>query len=648
VPRPASFRDRRCRISSRCVRLGLLAALVAAGSVVATRAHVVPPERLHPVAESYRLMGFLLALNPIDWDRVEAASATIGERLLALEPGAGGAYRTAIAERIATLRSAEGTGLSSPAERKAAASEILDRSTRAVVTILERHLRAARAALGDYALATHHLEQARRIWAAFEHEIKATDRRAFLRLGQCWLELVEALGNPGVLGLGAVAADPAAFDEEARELVDYLDLGYGGEILRPARGSLLPLPGHSPTFDPDALVPPKLPPGSELNKQLPRPRQILNMAARGVDESETALIALGDMAFDSSFVFGEPARSLAISCNTCHNKGVTNPGLFIPGLSARRGGLDVSNNYFAPHASNGHLDPVDIPDLRGIRFTAPYGRNGRFDSLREFTRNVIVNEFNGPEPDPVLLDALVAYMLEFDFLPNPSLAPDGSLAAGAPEPAQRGAAIFRRPFEQLGGRSCATCHVPSDSFLDRKRHDIGTVAGAEAHSRDRALDTPTLLGSRHTAPYFHDGSAPTLRAVVEWFDRSYALALGERAISDLTAYLETIGDGVQPYEETTFTLEAEMEEFSFFLSAFEFLAARDERELLDVTFRTVAQEIRAHKWDVQDAAQLPVLDRLAELMDAAVAANGRGDGAAVAARVADYRALYRQNAEHLR
>jgi hypothetical protein len=310
--------------------------------------------------------------------------------------------------------------------------------------------------------------------------------------------------------------------------------------------------------------------------------------------------------------------------------------------------MDVSNSFFAPHANNAHFDPLDIPDLRGIRFTAPYGRNGRFDSLREFTRNVIVNEFNGPEPEPLLLDGMMAYMLEFDFLSTPLLAEDGTLRPDAPKEALRGEQIFHRPYEAMGNRSCATCHVPSDHFLDRRRHDIGTVHGTQADSRDRALDTPTLLSSRYSAPYFHDGSAPTLEAVVEWFDERYGLGLSSEEQSHLTTYLELVGDGVDGYEDTMFTLEAEMEEFSFFLSAFEFLDARGRRDLIATTFKTIALELRAHKWDVQDSRHLPVLEGLAVLMDEASAANRRGDEEGVRERVAAYRQLYQENAEVLR
>jgi hypothetical protein len=91
-----------------------------------------------------------------------------------------------------------------------------------------------------------------------------------------------------------------------------------------------------------------------------------------------------------------------------------------------------------------------------------------------------------------------------------------------------------------------------------------------------------------------------------------------------------------------------MEEFSFFLSAFEFLDARGRRDLIATTFKTIALELRAHKWDVQDSRHLPVLEGLAVLMDEASAANRRGDEEGVRERVAAYRQLYQENAEVLR
>ena len=196
--------------------------------------------------------------------------------------------------------------------------------------------------------------------------------------------------------------------------------------------------------------------------------------------------------------------------------------------------------------------------------------------------------------------------------------------------------------------SCATCHVPSANFVDHRQHDIGSVMGAESYSQDGALDTPTLLSSLYSAPYLHDGSAPTLGAVNERFNTTYRLGLSDGELSDLTAYVETVGYGVEAYEDTIHTLEAEMEEFSFFLSTSEFLDSRGRRDLMDLNFLTVAFEIRAHKWDVQDPGYLPVLDQLAELMDQAYEANQRGERGAVKSKIAEYRELYERNKEHLR
>ncbi len=629
--------------------LTVLAAAVAVSLAPYALAHIVPPEDLHPVAESYRRMGFVLQLNPVPWPAVEQDAQVLAQGLATIAPADGEAYEDRLSSLIAAHTTSGNGEPPSPAERRATAREVFELSTRAVVSKLRLHLEAAAAAFDDHPRAARELEEARQVWAAFEPQLRDGDVETFKHLGRRWLELTQALGHPGFLGVGEIAPDAASFREASRDIVGVLEASFqpGGRQPSAELGiaRLAPIPSHRSI---QARVPARLPPGSNINKQLPRPRQVLNMATRGVDESETTLIALGDMAFDSHAIFGEPARSLGLSCNSCHNKSITNPNFFIPGLSARPGGLDVSNSFFAPHASNGHFDPVDIPDLRGIRFTSPYGRNGRFESLRDFTRNVIVNEFNGPEPDPVLLDGLIAYMLEFDFLPNPYLERDGRLNQRAPEAARRGEEIFHRPFAQMADRACASCHVPSDHFLDRKRHDIGSVEGAEAFSRDGALDTPTLLSSLYTAPYFHDGRLETLRDVNEWFNERYDLGLSEAEIEDLTAYVETVGEGIEAYEDTIHTLEAELEEFSFFLSAYEFLDQRDKRELIDITLETVAFEIRAHKWDVQDRSQLPVLERLASLMDEALAANRRGDHAQTGARVAEYRDLYEEHKEVLR
>ena len=638
----------KCGAPSFGVRMWVLAALLT-GAAPAS-AHIIPPEKLHPVAESYRRAGFLLNLNPVLWDQVTADVNAIADYWMALDAKAAKDFR-AQADRIiaAATRGSDEQAEVEPMPRTEAAKRIFVLLTEAVHEIGQRQLRAAERNLERREGVFVPMREARGILGAFDDVLRATDGDAFRRLGWRWLEMSSALGSSGLLGKGVAPVEHERFVVAAHEIATYMRANFGAGFVSIEGRKLAPWPVRSETFDASARLPIKLPPGSNFNKQIPRPRQILNMVERGVDESETPLIALGDMAFDSAYIFGEPMRSLGMSCNTCHNKGVTNPMFVVPGLSSRPGSFDVSNSFLAPHANNGHFDPLDIPDLRGIRFTSPYGRNGRFESLREFVRNGIVNEFNGPEPDPVLLDGMVAYMFEFDFLPNSSLNPQGRLNDSASTAAKRGEEVFSRPFEQMGGMSCATCHVPSANFIDHKRHDVGTVQGYAGFSRDRTLDTPTLLGIRYTPPYFHDGSQPTLRAVNEFFNDYYRLELTEQELSDLTAYVETVGDGDEAYEDTTFYLDAEMEEFSFFLSAFEFLDRKDKPKLMSITFQTIASEIRNHKWELQDYDAMPVMERLAEIMDEAQAAVYQSaDREGVRQLVKEYRELYARNVHVLK
>ena len=161
-----------------------------------------------------------------------------------------------------------------------------------------------------------------------------------------------------------------------------------------------------------------LPPGTELNEDaLKVPRE--QFRTEIVEGINSYMVKLGDMAFNSPAILGGLARQAGISCNTCHVSGSSNPGFFFPGLSKHPGTFDTTGALFNPKADNSFLDPVRIPSLRGARYLAPYGNDGRFASLRDFVHNVIVNEFAGPEPSPVILDAMVAYILDIDFLSNP-------------------------------------------------------------------------------------------------------------------------------------------------------------------------------------------------------------------------------------
>ena len=247
-------------------------------------------------------------------------------------------------------------------------------------------------------------------------------------------------------------------------------------------------------------LPATLPPGSNIADQHQLPRLVLQFEEAGEDRTNLPLVAYGDMLFDSSEIFGGPARELGISCSTCHNRSDVNRDFFIPGLSHRAGGMDVDGAFFNPLFNDRTDDHLDTPSLRGIRFTAPYGRDGREPSLRRFTRNVIVTEFAGKEPSPFQLDALVAYMRQFDFLPNPKIDREGKLTTLASDAAKRGEALFNTPFDGLNGRACSTCHTPDRNFRDGKTYDIGSSEPPFPGGTETAFETPTLRNINFSAP----------------------------------------------------------------------------------------------------------------------------------------------------
>lgn len=323
-----------------------------------------------------------------------------------------------------------------------------------------------------------------------------------------------------------------------------------------------------------------LPAGSELDEDaLDQPREIFRSEAMGGGKSY--LVRLGDMAFSAPSLLGDVARRAGISCNTCHNNGAGNARLYIPGLSSRPGTFDTSGALFNPLADNGVLDALTPPSLRGARQLAPYGHDGRTASLRDFVRNVIVGEFAGPEPSPMLLDALVAYINEIDFLPNPRLAPGGMLAAGAGEAERRGEALFRKPFPQRPELSCAACHVPSAGFVDHRPHDVGSGG---------LYKTPTLLNADFNAPYFHDGRYDSYAQVVAHFDRVFELRLSAEERNDLVAYLDAIGDGIRPYERDGVTTR--LKEINEFASVLETAIPGGDHAVVALTVDTVGGELR--------------------------------------------------------
>ncbi len=601
--------------------LGLTVAAMASSLLVNNPTYATPAKEAPwiPEAAAYRLTLFLGNLEPLPWDEIEAAW---------LEPYRNSEFSSGAISWIEAGSEVDAAPLLDAIFRENR-QDVFAEATRLIALRIEEELDAALAAEAS-ATAQQAVRTARELYRAFGAAIAVADPEAARRIGLAWLEMTSSSGSTGVLGIGAMSADAETMSAARKAVSDYLAANYLVDVFAP-RKTLNAMPETAALSGREIEVPPSLPPGSDIFDQDPLPRLVLNFEEQGIDEASLPLVAYGDMLFDSAQIFGSPARDLGIACSTCHNRSDINQRLFIPGASHQPGAIDVDGAFFNPIFNDRRDDPIDIPSLRGLRFTGPYGRDGRFASLREFTRNVIVGEFGGDEPTPFMLDALLAYMLEFDFLPNSMLTADGRLSELSSEAARRGEVIFNRSFVGLSDRSCADCHIPDANFLDRKAHDIGSTTPAYDGARAGAFDTPTLLGSVYTAPYFHDGSMPTLAAVVDWFDDTKALGLAAGERDDLTAYLEAIGAADEPYEafdaeNTSFKLAfSELTTFASTLDSL--LPQRDAMHILLLT-DTVAADLAADASTMINLAARPEVYALAERLTEVASAVRAEDWAA--------------------
>ena len=570
-------------------------------------AHIVAEKSWHPVPAAYRSMLFFSNLMPVPWERIDEAYRVAS-------PGAEVARPAQ--SYFADLLASHGTAISRAITSKDRHALYVS-STRGVSALIRSSIAQARTSLSDQSAARAKLEIAQAIYRGFADFIAQADPAAHKRLGLAGLKLSSALGSKGLLGVGEFPADLAAFRAAEAEISQYLLISFEAKSFL-KRSIYQPIPETTLASGKAIKIAPWLPPGTNLNDQSPLPKLILNFEERGIDEKSLPLIAYGDMLFDSPLIFGKPARSLGVACSTCHNRSDINQSFFIPGISHQRGAIDVRGSYFNPLFSDRRGNSLDIPSLRGLRFTGPYGRDGRFASLRDFTRNVIVSEFGGAEPTPFMLDALVAYMLEFDFLPNSKLDRQGRLTNKASAAAKRGEILFAKPFNQMGGKSCATCHVPSANFLDRKAHNIGSTKPGYPDAREGTFDTPTLLAAKFTAPYFHDGSLPTLDSVVDWFNTRYKLSLNRSDRSDLLAYLNAVGDADEPYQKfdqrsTVFRLG--WEELTTFVSTFDTLLPKRDVKHAELLLSTVASDLAADASGMTNLGAKAKVYELASLLE---------------------------------
>jgi mono/diheme cytochrome c family protein len=229
------------------------------------------------------------------------------------------------------------------------------------------------------------------------------------------------------------------------------------------------------------------------------------------------------------------------------------------------------------------------PHILNLRDTAPFGFNGDIPDLRTFSTAAVIQHLPrslartsasapGTNPDFRLptadeLAALEAFMLaqEFPAGDDPDkFNLDRFVATAA---ARRGRDAFFGPVAK-----CSQCHggkVLAQTTVNILGKGIGVNAAFNTgvmhqpinsslvddlpcepsvgvcHSRE--FSTPTLFNVKNLGPWFHDGSAPTLRAAVDFYDTPAfnnspaGMAIGGIRIdtdmaADITAFLESLSE----------------------------------------------------------------------------------------------------------
>lgn len=211
--------------------------------------------------------------------------------------------------------------------------------------------------------------------------------------------------------------------------------------------------------------------------------------------------------------------------------------------------------------------PRQTPPLWNASATLPWHWSAALDEAQDVEDTIHTIQHGlglAPGADPPMLgtpnaerssdlDALAAFLLQ------------GMVTPAVP-PASPGAEEGRRIFEQVG---CATCHggphwtisaLPGpagtldpdgNGMVDEVLRDVGTLNPLDVRGAT-GFDVPSLLGVGLTAPYFHDGSMPTLEALLASghpTPQEGGNRLSEAEITQVASFLRAIDADTTPVLE---------------------------------------------------------------------------------------------------
>ena len=239
------------------------------------------------------------------------------------------------------------------------------------------------------------------------------------------------------------------------------------------------------------------------------------------------------------------AAPLVLAGDVLEPNAVAGRRLFYSALDTRMTSPTVSASCASCHLDgreDGHVwgfpdGPRQTPSLAGrkVTKTGPFHWSGEFPTLRDFLDATVRRRMGGSALDSVMVSQLSSFI---DVIPVPDNPHKGQTLT---EAQRRGAEVFKKA-------ACDTCHE-GETLTNNKQADVGTfiLTGPIQDTPQVVkvgLNTPSLLGLARTAPYLHDGSAPTLKARLlqgRTTNRHGTTAqLSDAEVDDLVEYLETL------------------------------------------------------------------------------------------------------------
>jgi len=263
---------------------------------------------------------------------------------------------------------------------------------------------------------------------------------------------------------------------------------------------------------------------------------------------------------------------VGITCALCHS---TVDNSFAPGIGKRQDGhpnrslnvgaivalspavpaaLKAILNGWGPGRydprinQDGQNTPIVLPPAFGLRRVAKETFTAEGD-VSYWNAYVAVTQMHGQgnfsdarlginvTRTPDLVTSKLPALKEYQFSLEAPAPPPGSFDVAA---ANRGQQLFN------GSARCSSCHNPDTEFTDinagitHAPSETGMNAAYAQRTSVKRYRTTPLKGLWQHPPYFHDGSAATVEAVVEHYNTALALGLTAQQKTDLAQYLKSL------------------------------------------------------------------------------------------------------------